>query len=617
MSAGRRTGPGGQSSSPRRAPARREGTYRATGGPKSFISHYKRRHGHEPVKRAGLDVKGYERVRQRKHTGGSVCLAATGPNAISVSPNWRRRLLPEGKPNTPKGDIGRTPRAAEGTDAPSQTGDERTGNYQGYLSLPEPAVGCSTVRRVPFCAWHSLAPARTAATSHRAGASQQEAPQRLEKEGAADLPWWHEGTAPGHTHEYYGTGKTAVLQLEIVGHEWEFLVGPIPYEIILGIDWLVNHKVAWYFQPDKLRTYVNGRWCDLPVLRKELRPPTDAPATTEQAKTPANRAYDALAQQVARMTAWEAAALLRPPPKGYKSRHRAGDRVKIKDVLREARKDTAALERALEGLHFVAVLPEAEPGRVVHVPLERQGPLLCVIVEHYQATTREPDAKSAAVAAPAVDDTEDSPWPTAKLTYTEFDNWSRGHEALSLLPQILTVLQQHRLLFPDSLPDGLPPKRPYDHRILLLPGKLPTKAPIYKMPPDQLSYHTKEIARLTAKGWIGRTNSPICAPTIMVECSLHMVDKYNDGSGEHKMRVVVNYQALNTLTIAPEFPMPTVHTILEMLGGAKYFSTLDLEAGFHQIRMAKEDRWKTAFRSVQGLFEYKVMPFGLKDAPAT
>ncbi|CDJ48367.1 OSJNBa0042D13.18 protein, related [Eimeria brunetti] len=63
--------------------------------------------------------------------------------------------------------------------------------------------------------------------------------------------------------------------------------------------------------------------------------------------------------------------------------------------------------------------------------------------------------------------------------------------------------------------------------------------------------------------------------------------------------------------------MPTVQTVLEMMGGAKYFSMLDLEAGFHQIRMAKQDRWKTAFRSVQGLFEYKAMPVGLKRAPAT
>ncbi|CDJ50410.1 F15O4.13, related [Eimeria brunetti] len=96
-----------------------------------------------------------------------------------------------------------------------------------------------------------------------------------------------------------------------------------------------------------------------------------------------------------------------------------------------------------------------------------------------------------------------------------------------------------------------------------------------------------------------------------------MVDKRDDGTGERKMRMAVNYQALNALTVAPDFPLPPIQTIVEMLGGAKYFSTLDLEAGFHQIRMAKEDRWKTAFRSVLGLHEYRVMPFGLKGAPDT
>ena len=67
--------------------------------------------------------------------------------------------------------------------------------------------------------------------------------------------------------------------------------------------------------------------------------------------------------------------------------------------------------------------------------------------------------------------------------------------------------------------------------------------------------------------------------------------------------MVVNYQELNKLTIAPDFPMPSVQLLLEMLGGARHFPNLDIEAGFHQIRVAKEDRWKTAFRSVLGLFE--------------
>ncbi|CDJ67784.1 OSJNBa0042D13.18 protein, related [Eimeria necatrix] len=130
------------------------------------------------------------------------------------------------------------------------------------------------------------------------------------------------------------------------------------------------------------------------------------------------------------------------------------------------------------------------------------------------------------------------------------------------------------------------------------------------MTPDQLTFHRQEIAKLSEYGWIGPTYSPICSPTIMV-------DKRDDGSGERKMRMVVNYQALNALTIAPDFPRPPIQTILELLGGAKYFSTLDLKAGFHQIRVAKEHRWKTAFRSVLGIFEYRVMPFGLKGAPAT
>ncbi|CDJ50704.1 OSJNBa0039K24.13 protein, related [Eimeria brunetti] len=130
------------------------------------------------------------------------------------------------------------------------------------------------------------------------------------------------------------------------------------------------------------------------------------------------------------------------------------------------------------------------------------------------------------------------------------------------------------------------------------------------MTPQQLQFHKQEIAKLLANGWIGPTYSPICARTIMV-------DNRSDGTGERKMRMVVNYRELNALTIAPDFPLPPIQTILEMLGGAQYFSTLDLESGFHQIRMAKEDRWKTAFRSVMGLFEYKAMPFGLKGAPAT
>ncbi|CDJ60674.1 hypothetical protein EMWEY_00007460 [Eimeria maxima] len=80
--------------------------------------------------------------------------------------------------------------------------------------------------------------------------------------------------------------------------------------------------------------------------------------------------------------------------------------------------------------------------------------------------------------------------------------------------------------------------------------------------------------------------------------------------------MVMNYKEVNALTIAPDFPLTPISTILEMLGGATYFSSPDLESGYHKIRMAREDQWKTSFRPVIGLFEYKVIPVGLKGAPA-
>ncbi|CDJ30319.1 uncharacterized protein EMH_0006090 [Eimeria mitis] len=206
-----------------------------------------------------------------------------------------------------------------------------------------------------------------------------------------------------------------------------FLVGPIPFPIILGIDWLVNHKVAWYFQSDKIRTYVNGRWCDLPVLRRGGATSTqDNTTPKEQIKTAADRAYEELAAQVAKMSVEEAKALLRPPPKRYKSRHRAGERVRIKDILQKAREDTANLKGALEGLHLVVALPATEPERVVRVPTERQGPLLYALVEYAKSLpNRQAQTLNGPEESADTTQTEDdeSPWPRAQLSFTEFDAW--------------------------------------------------------------------------------------------------------------------------------------------------------------------------------------------------
>ncbi|KAL5488906.1 hypothetical protein EMCRGX_G017922 [Ephydatia muelleri] len=64
-------------------------------------------------------------------------------------------------------------------------------------------------------------------------------------------------------------------------------------------------------------------------------------------------------------------------------------------------------------------------------------------------------------------------------------------------------------------------------------------------------------------------------------------------------------------------PSPRVDDTLDTLGGSKYFTTLDLASGYWQVEVAADDRPKTAFTTPEGLYQFKVMPFGLCNAPAT
>ena len=79
----------------------------------------------------------------------------------------------------------------------------------------------------------------------------------------------------------------------------------------------------------------------------------------------------------------------------------------------------------------------------------------------------------------------------------------------------------------------------------------------------------------------------------------------------------VDYRHLNSVTKRDAFPLPRISELIDAPVGAKFFSSLDLASGYHQIRVNEADREKTVFITPMGLYEYVRMPFGLCGAPAT
>ena len=79
----------------------------------------------------------------------------------------------------------------------------------------------------------------------------------------------------------------------------------------------------------------------------------------------------------------------------------------------------------------------------------------------------------------------------------------------------------------------------------------------------------------------------------------------------------VNFYALNKIKVKNPYPLPRIDDFVDKLRYEKYFTKLDIRSGCHQVRIAKEDFLKNAFKTKQGLYDWLVMPFCLTNAPAT
>lgn len=86
---------------------------------------------------------------------------------------------------------------------------------------------------------------------------------------------------------------------------------------------------------------------------------------------------------------------------------------------------------------------------------------------------------------------------------------------------------------------------------------------------------------------------------------------------DNSYRFCVDYRRLNASTVKDAYPLPRIDESLEQLSGYSWFSTLDMFSGYWQVELDPADKTKTAFATRRGLFQFRVMPFGLCCAPAT
>ena len=166
--------------------------------------------------------------------------------------------------------------------------------------------------------------------------------------------------------------------------------------------------------------------------------------------------------------------------------------------------------------------------------------------------------------------------------------------------------QKHAHVFSEQEAQRFPGPRLWDHAIELkkdAPATLPGK--IYALTQDEQKALQEFIKEHVQKGYIRPSKSPYAAPFFFI--------KKKDG----RLRPVQDYRRLNEWTIRNRYPLPLISELISRVQGASLFSKFDIRWGYNNVRIKEGDEWKAAFITNQGLFEPRVMFFGLTNSPAT
>jgi len=171
----------------------------------------------------------------------------------------------------------------------------------------------------------------------------------------------------------------------------------------------------------------------------------------------------------------------------------------------------------------------------------------------------------------------------------------------SLRGRLKALIDRHHGLWDGSLGTI----KATEHRMRLKPGAKPVRLHPYRMGPRTRQLVGEQVDKMLKLDVMEPSTSEWASPVVLVPTP--------DGS----TRFCIDYRQLNDRTVRDTYPLPRMDGCLDSLGDAKFFSTLDCNAGYWQIPVAKEDKHLTSFTTHVGTYQCTRLPFGLCNAPAT
>lgn len=171
---------------------------------------------------------------------------------------------------------------------------------------------------------------------------------------------------------------------------------------------------------------------------------------------------------------------------------------------------------------------------------------------------------------------------------------------------ILKICRKYNSVF--FLPgDKLGAMKTEPYRIPIKENTAPIATKQYRLPYKQREILQQEIKKLEEDGVIEKSTSPWCSPVVIVE-------KTPDPSGKRRYRVAIDYRKINEHILSQTTPLPNIADILEQLGKAIYYTTIDLQSGFWQSSLHPDSRPITAFAAGEFLYNFTRIPMGIKVA---